>query len=75
MVLNFLSEWYLAENQRFGILEFFNRIGQKQSFRHLHRHSLSVMSCKLFAGACWLGAEQFCLFPDTMLFSLVRRHQ
>jgi hypothetical protein len=28
MVLNILSEWYLAENQRFRILEFFNRIGQ-----------------------------------------------
>jgi hypothetical protein len=28
MVLNILSECYLAENQRFGILEFFNRIGR-----------------------------------------------
>jgi hypothetical protein len=32
MVLNILSEWYLAENQRFGILEFFNRIGRKCQF-------------------------------------------
>jgi hypothetical protein len=32
MVLNILSEWYLAENQRFGILEFFNRIGRELTF-------------------------------------------
>jgi hypothetical protein len=31
MVLNILSEWHLAKNQRFGILEFFNKIGQEQS--------------------------------------------
>jgi hypothetical protein len=30
MVLNILSEWYLAESQRFGILEFFNTIGHLQ---------------------------------------------
>jgi hypothetical protein len=27
-VLDFPNDWYLAENQRFGILEFFNRIGR-----------------------------------------------
>jgi hypothetical protein len=32
MALNILSEWYLAENQRFGILEFFNRIGRNRLF-------------------------------------------
>ena len=35
MVLHILSEWYLAENQRFGILEFFNRIGCKRTFGEL----------------------------------------
>jgi len=33
MVLNIPNEWYLAENQRFGILEFFNRIGQLRKFK------------------------------------------
>jgi len=35
MLLNIPSEWYLAENQRFGILEFFNRIGQQRKFTEL----------------------------------------
>jgi hypothetical protein len=32
MVLNILGDWYLAENQSLGNLEFFNRIGQKPTF-------------------------------------------
>jgi hypothetical protein len=32
MVLNILGDWYLAENQRLGNLEFFNRIGREPTF-------------------------------------------
>ena len=32
-VLDLPVDWYLAENQRFGNMEFFNRIGQKPTFR------------------------------------------
>jgi hypothetical protein len=45
MVLNILSEWYLAGNQRFGILEFFNRIGQERPLRF--GRNLSAILCPL----------------------------
>jgi len=32
-VLDLTGDWYFAENQRLGNLEFFNRIGQLQTFK------------------------------------------
>jgi hypothetical protein len=31
-VLDLPVDWYLAENQRFGNMEFFNRIGHERNF-------------------------------------------
>ena len=47
--LDFLNDWYLAENQRFRNLEFFNRIGQLRSFEQTNKRSDCASFVKVIA--------------------------